>query len=134
MAKLNRIYKHYSELEEFHAGMWRITRGLERKEYIRNSASLMREPIRFKRAMQAACDEWINSCAHNLTAENVNRIAWLGHAGCCVEVQSPEDATRAGWHTLSKAEQDEANRVAKEVLDAWDKANEDVEPSLFGKW
>jgi len=132
MAKIERVYKHYNELEEYHAGMWKISSGPERKQHIKNAAELMRNAPLFKSAMEVALDEWVNSCLHNLSAENVNRIAWLGHAGCCIGVGSPEEATRAGWHTLSKAEQDEANRVAAEVLAAWDEANDDL--SFFSFW
>ena len=120
-----RIYHHFGDLEEFHAGMWRIVRGDERKSNIEAAANLMRNSPSFKKAMQEAIETWTNSCQHNLTAENVNRIAWLGHAGCCIGVGSPEENTRAGWHTLNKQEQDEANRVAAEVLAGWDAANSD---------
>lgn len=124
-----RIYHHFGNLEEYHAGMWRIVRGEDRKGYIFAAADLMRDPPRFKAAMARALEEWPNSCEHNLTAENVNRIAWLGHAGCCIGANSPEEATRAGWHTLNRAEQDEANRVAAEVLEIWDQ--DTTTPTLF---
>jgi hypothetical protein len=124
-----RIYHHYDKLEEYHNGMWRIVRGDERKGFIVASANLMRNSSQFKAAMLRSLEEWPNSCEHNLTADNVNRIAYLGHAGCCIGVGSPEEATRAGWHTLNKAEQDEANRVAAEVLEMWDQGKQT--PSLF---
>lgn len=124
-----RIYHHYGDLEEYHNGMWRIVRGDDRKGFILAAADLMRDAPRFKACMMRSLEEWPNSCEHNLTAENVNRIAWLGHAGCCIGVNSPEEATRAGWHTLTKAEQDEANRVAAEVLEVWD--TDTPTPTLF---
>ena len=85
----------------------------------------MSKPDKFKAAMRRAAHEWPRSCEHNLSAENVNRIAWLGHAGCCVGAGSPEEATRAGWHTLTPDQQNEANRVAGDVLDEWLSANAD---------
>jgi hypothetical protein len=118
-----RIYHPFHVLEETHAGLWRITTGVERKRHIAAAAGLMAKPDKFKAAMQRAARDWPRSCEHNLSAENVNRIAWLGHAGCCVGVGSPEEATRAGWHTLTLDQQNEANRVAGEVLDAWLSAN-----------
>lgn len=114
-----RVYHHYENLEEFHAGMWRIVRGEKRKDYIAAAADLMKAPSDFKDAMEKAVDEWPNSCEANLTAESVNRVAWLGHAGCCIATASPEDCTRTAWHTLDKSEQDEANRVAAEVLELY---------------
>jgi hypothetical protein len=69
--------------------------------------------------MMEALDTWPKSCDANLTAESVNRIAWLGHAGCCIATKSPEEATRVAWHTLDQSEQDEANRAAEEVLNVY---------------
>ena len=120
MAIFERVFRHYEELEEFHAGMWRIERGDARKLHLQSAADLMRDSDRFKSAMMMAIVEWPLSAEVALTAAAVNRIAWLGHAGCCLATGSPEEATRAAWHTLNLAEQDEANRVAKEVLDYWE--------------
>lgn len=119
MRNTQRIFHHYEQLEEYHAGMWRIVRGQQRQLNIRSAADLMRDAQRFKACMRRALTDWPRSCEANLTAESVNRIAWLGHAGCCIGVGSPEENTRAGWHTLNQAEMDEANRVAGEVLDEW---------------
>ena len=118
-----RIYHHYEKLEEFHAGMWKRPVGPTRKKFILDAADLMRSPDEFKLAMQRATEDWPISCQHNLTSLDSNRIAWLGHAGCCVAVASPEECTRVGWHTLSQMEQDDANRVAAEVLAEWDAVN-----------
>ena len=85
----------------------------------RKAADLMRDSQRFMAAMTRALAEWPRSCLHNLTADGVNKLAWLGHAGCCLGVGSPEENTRIGWHLLNQAEQDEANRVAQAVLDSW---------------
>lgn len=117
---MNRVYYHYEQLEEYHAGMWKIVRGEARKTLIQRAADLMRRAQDFKAAMARAIREWPKSCEFNFTSDAVNRIAWLGHAGCCLGAGSPEEATRAGWHTLNQTEQDEANRVAQEVLDTWD--------------
>jgi hypothetical protein len=116
---MNRVYFHYEDLEEFQRGMWRIVRGDKRMENAGKAANLMRDSHAFGSAMRRALSEWPKSCAHNLTAENTNRLAWLGHAGNLLGVGSPEENTRIGWHMLNKFEQDEANRVAQEVLDEW---------------
>lgn len=133
MAKSERVYFHYQDLEEYKQGMWKIVRGDRRKSYIEAAADLMKTPDEFKAAMVSAIEQWPKSCAHNFTAEGVNKIAWLGHAGCCISVSSPEDCTRTAWHTLSRQEQDEANRVAAEALEAW-KAPKPDEPMMFQFW
>ena len=134
MADLPRVYHHYTKLEEYEHGMWRITHGVERKGYIQEAADLMREPERFEAAMLRAVNEWPISCEHALTAEATNRIAWLGHAGCCIEVGSPEEATRAGWHTLTLGEQDEANAVAAKVLMRWEEIYQAVGFATLFAW
>ena len=116
---LTRVYYRYDELEEFKCGMWRIVRGEDRKQFSMAAARLMIDAQKFKSFMLRALNEWPKSCAHNLTCEGMNRIAWLGHAGCCLGTGSPEEATRAGWYRLNQAQMDEANRVADEVLQYW---------------
>ncbi len=114
------MFFHYEDLEEFQAGMWKRPTGFARKQFVEAASDLMRCPDEFKLAMEQACEQWPKSCEHNLTSLDSNRIAWLGHAGCSIATGSPEECTRVGWHTLNDEEQDEANRVAAEVLQAWD--------------
>lgn len=118
--RVDRIYFHYEELEEYKAGMWVRHTGETRKEFVGCAARLMRQPEKFMDAMRSVLDLWPKSCLHNLTSLDSNRIAWLGHAGCCVSTGSTEECTRVAWHTLTNDEQDEANRVAAEVLEIWD--------------
>ena len=114
-----RVYHNFMALEEYKEGMWRIVRGEERKEFIRLSAELMIDAQRFYHGMCRAIERWPRSCEHNFTTESMNRIAWLGHAGCCVEHHSPEDCTRAGWYWLTDAQMTEANLMAAKALALW---------------
>lgn len=114
-----RVYRHYQDLEEFHAGMWRIVRGEPRIAFAKAAADLMRDPGRFRDAMAEVLAAWPVSVSVAMTAESTNRIAWLGHAGCCYALQSPEEATRHGWHMLTPSEQDAANKAAADVLEIW---------------
>lgn len=117
---MKRVYHPHNLCEEYEGGMWRTVSGDTAQALILASADLMRDSADFKHSMQRAIREWPNSSEHNLTCLSMNRIAWLGHAGCCIRVGSPEDMTRLGWHTLNQQEQDEANRVAAEVLLEWE--------------
>jgi hypothetical protein len=129
---LDRVYFHFEDLEEYREGMWRIVTGEQRKVNSAAAANLMRDSAAFERAMRSAVDEWPNSARHNLTSENSNRIAWLGHAGCCYAAGSPEENTRHGWHTLNMSEQAMANHTAELVLFDWCEANEiEFQPSLL---
>lgn len=117
---MKRVYHHYKKLEEVEHGMWRIVTGKAASDFSHAAADLMKDAEAFKASMLKAIVQWPFSCEHNLTAKNVNRIAWLGHAGCCIEVESPEECTRLGWWKLTQEQQDEANRVAGEVLAEWE--------------
>lgn len=128
---LDRHYFHYEDLEEWQAGMWRIVRGQKRHDFSNAAADLMRCSDEFQAAMLSATAEWPKSCLHNLSAESINRLAWLGHAGCLIATGSPEECTRNGWHMLTPSEQDEANRVAQVVLDDW-VAKHQWRGTLFG--
>jgi hypothetical protein len=116
--KLKRVYFPYHEWEEYKLGMWRIVRGKQRQDYAEAAADLMRDVDSFKENMRRVIKEWPVSCLANFTAPG-NHIAWLGHAGCLLGVNSPEENTRIGWHMLKPQEQAEANRVAAEVLQEW---------------
>jgi len=117
--KIDRVYFHYSELEEYHAGMWRIVRGEQRKQYVGLSAELMRDIRKFRSAMRRAIMEWPNSCASAFSSDSTNHLAFLGHAGCCIACGSPEEATRVAWHTLTMREQALANKAAADIVKEW---------------
>ncbi len=124
---MKRIFHRYEVCEEFKAGMWADPPGEKRQEFINSAARLMKNPRDFKTQMQRAMREWPNSFENSLTSPAINGIAFLGHCGCCIGVGSPEHLTRLAWHTLSKPEQDEANRVAGEVLIEWTKKQTEKE-------
>lgn len=114
--RTKRVYYHYQDLEEYQRGMWRIVRGEERKACILRAAKLMMETAAFYSQMLRALTEWPKSCEHNLTCDGMNKIAWLGHAGCCIGAASPEEATRAAWYRLNDSQMDAANAAAAAVL------------------
>lgn len=119
---MKQVFHPAQNWEEYKAGMWRqVSNPDERNRYIEAAADLMREPDRFLSAMLVAIERWPISCEHQLTNQSINHQAWLGHAGCCIETESPEDCTRLGWHTLTKDEQDAANDVADQAYAAWEK-------------
>lgn len=123
MPRLRRVWTPYHRLEEHKHGMWRRLNGPQRAHYIAASAGLMRDPAAFEAAMLRAVREWPESCAAALSAEQVNRRAWLGHAGCCIATGSPEELTRLGWHTLSADQQDAANAAADRAIAEWERAH-----------
>lgn len=118
---MNQIYHPYTKLEEHKAGMWRVLHGPERSEAVLRSAELMRNVDGFLAAMLRVISEWPRSCEMALTTIGLNRRAWLGHAGCCIQTGSPEEPTRQAWHTLTIREQNAANAAADKALTEWER-------------
>lgn len=73
----------------------------------------------FEDAMKRAVDEWPFSCEAALTASVMNHQAWIGHAGCAINHDAPEDITRLAWRTLTQEQQDLANMAADKAIAYW---------------
>jgi hypothetical protein len=91
----------------------------ERQSYQDKSASLMIDYKLFEDAMKRAVDEWPFSCEAALTASVMNHQAWIGHAGCAINHDAPEDITRLAWRTLTQEQQDLANMAADNAIAYW---------------
>lgn len=115
---MKKIYHHCDNLEE--TPMWGSITDGDKEGAIARAYHLMKDVPRFKKAMMLALKKWPTSCEHNLTAQNTNRKAWLGHAGNYLCVGTTEDLTRLGWHRLDQREQDAANEAAQEVILVWE--------------
>lgn len=73
----------------------------------------------FEDAMKRVVDEWPFSCEAALTASVMNHQAWIGHAGCAINHDAPEDITRLAWRTLTQEQQDLANMAADNAIAYW---------------
>lgn len=109
---IKQVFYHYSVLEEHAAGMWRRVGMAESEPLVQAAADLMRDPDAFLAAMRRALVEWPLSVEAALSTPSLNERAYMGHAGSCIAVGSPEFLTRLAWHRLTQEEQDEANRMA----------------------
>lgn len=110
-------------MEEYRSNMWKEVPIGERQGYVETTATIMRNPSAFEAAMMRAVFEWPNSTSVAMTTPSLNYQAWIGHAGCAIELGSPEHLTRQGWRLLNAAEQDEANAAASRVIEYWRKMN-----------
>lgn len=72
----------------------------------------------FEHGINRVFKEWPNSCEHNLTNENLNRIAWLGQAAACIDLGIPA-RYRSGYRLLTEAQQNAANDLALNYINQW---------------
>ena len=99
--------------------MWKQIPLDQRQNKVIQSRDLMLDIAGFRQAMFKAVDEWPFSCEHNLTASVINHQAWLGHAGCAIAHDAPEDLTREAWSLLNEEQQRLANIAADEAKEYW---------------
>lgn len=59
------------------------------------------------------------ACEHNLTEPAMNRLAWIGHAACCMAIGCPEETTRQAWGLLNDEQRVLANQEAEKALNEW---------------
>ena len=117
--KIKRVFHHYKLCEEYQTNMWKQVPVADRQSYQDKSAKLMLDCVVFEAAMKKAVDEWPYSCEANLTASSINHQAWMGHAGCAINHNAPEDITRLAWRTLTQDQQDLANQAADNAIAYW---------------
>lgn len=99
--------------------MWKACAPIEREKFISDATSLMINVDDFYLAMMQAVNDWPMSCQANLSAHSINHQAWIGHAGCAIAVNSPEDMTRLAWRSLTQEQQDKANEAADRAINNW---------------
>jgi hypothetical protein len=117
--KIKRVFHHYKLCEEYNTNMWKQVPVQDRQFYQDQSAALMLDCNKFETAMKKVVDEWKYSCEASLTASSINHQAWIGHAGCAINHNAPEDITRLAWRTLTQEQQDLANQAADNAIAYW---------------
>jgi len=117
--KIKRVFHRWEKCEEYKTNMWRSVPIEARDRYVTASRNLMLDCEAFESAMRRAVDEWVFSCEAALTASTMNHQAWIGHAGCAINHNAPEDLTRQAWRMLTKDQQDRANAAADRAIAYW---------------
>ena len=68
--------------------------------------------------MEKIITEWVHSCEHYLTNENMNRIAWLGQASLAYDMRIPSIFC-SGYNLLTDDQKNEADKSALKYLNKW---------------
>lgn len=117
--KLKQVFIRYELWEETKCGLWVQKSGIERTQLIHKVKRFMENTDQFYQAMRRVIAEWPVSCEVNFTNANMNHIAWLGHAACCIELGIPEECTRTAWWKLTQQQRDDADKVAAHCIRIW---------------
>lgn len=116
---MKRIYHPFHKWEEIEAGMWESVAGKELSGHLERAVEFTGNAVLYGSYMLKVIKMWPYSCEHNLTDENINRKAWIGHAATALAIGCPEHITRMAWGKLTQQQQDEANDQAQQAIDLW---------------
>lgn len=129
--KGNRIYRHYSEWEDYINGMWRKLASSEEDSMLKLAIYFTGNHLLYGKWMISAVDQWPITCEHNLSDLSQNRRAFIGHCAACLGIGSPEYITRMAWGYLTREQQDSANAMADIAIKRWEETY-DMTDDLFG--
>lgn len=119
---MKRVWHPYWDWEDL--DMWSPPPASDRKRLVKKAVVFTGDYKLYGRWMLKVVDKWPISCEHNLTAVELNRRAWIGHAACFMAIGSPEDVTREAWGILSDEQRELANLKADEAIAEWEKRYE----------
>lgn len=128
---MKQIFHPYTEWEDFKNGMWRKVSKIEEERMLPIAIEFTGDHEKYGAAMMEVIKSWVKSCQHNLTDENINQQAWIGHAACCFKLGLPEYIVRAAWGYLTKEQQDKANQMADRAIFQWKAQQKNISLQLF---
>lgn len=115
-----RYWCAYDQLEEYHAGMWRVVSGeAQALPLIAEAVRLFRDEAGFERACFAVVKAWPVSCRAAMTNPSLNQIAWMGQAACCYAAGVPEAMTRRAWWKLTEEQRAACDAIAARAIASW---------------
>ena len=116
---MERIYHPWDKWECYKHNFYGGVLDYQKDNTLELYASLLKNLPQFEEALKVVTTEWKYSCEHNLTNENLNRIAWLGQASCALVFNVPHTVSMPGYNLLTPSEQQAADNLAKKYLDKW---------------
>lgn len=116
---MTRVYHPWDKWEDYQHNFYGGVSDYKKDDTLELYASLLRDLPKFEKALQTIISEWPYSCEHNLTNENMNRIAYLGQASCALVYKVPHNVSMGGYNLLTKEEQKAADNMAEKYLNLW---------------
>ena len=116
---VKQVYHHYTKWEDYQNGMWNKVSQDQEDEMLKIAIEFTGDHKLYGKAMLRVIKEWPIACEHNLTDNNINQRAFIGHCAVCLELGIPEYITRMAWHYLTKQQQDLANNEATLAINKW---------------
>ena len=113
-----KVWHPYTEWEDL--GMWESCNPKDRKSLVDKAVVFTGDYLLYGSWMKKVIVDMPKSCEHNLSDQNMNRRAWIGHAACYLATGIPEDITREAWGMLTDEQRDLANQQADNAIAGWE--------------
>lgn len=121
---MQRIYHHYEVWECWRNGFWDSASGADKKQKIDKVVSLFSNPTETEVYMNRVIEDWKYSCEQNLSNDNMNKVAWLGQAACCILDKIPSSVTMEAWSLVPDEFKTIANSIAETIIKKWESSYE----------
>jgi len=131
---VERIYHRYENWECWKSGFFNNVSGENKKLHIENVVKIFSSQELTEKYMTKVINQWVYSCEHNLSNNQINKIAWLSQAACCLHSKIPCSITMEAWHLVSKENRDKADEIAKRLIEQYELNHEKQKklcPKLF---
>lgn len=117
---MDRIYHPWDKWECYHYGFWnsQCPNGMKTIDGLKAYSAFLSDLGKFEDALKNIISKWKYSCEHNLTNENMNRIAWLGQASLAYAEGIPA-CCRGGYSRMDESQKIEADKLAMIYLNKW---------------
>lgn len=118
--KIERVFHTWDQWECYPAGFYdeRPPKGMTTEECELAYKDFLSDLPKFASGLEGVVADWVKSCEHYLTNENMNRIAWLGQASMCYVNNIPA-RYRGGYNLLTDEQKSQADNLALEYLNLW---------------
>jgi hypothetical protein len=127
---MNRIYHRWELWEDYRAGFYDNISGKNKELLSSKVIELFSSKELTEEYMNRVIKEWPYSCEHNLTNTSMNRIAYLSQAACCLFAGCTSSIVMEGWHLVSKENRDISDNIAKEIINEWEKQQQNKQICL----
>ena len=121
--EINRIYHPWDLWEDHKNGFYDNISGKNKKDMINKVVEVFTNSELTEKLMTKVVKEWKYSCEHNLTNYQMNRVAWLGQAACCIFAGIPCTITMEAWSLVEKDKRDIADSIAEKIIKEWEVKN-----------
>jgi hypothetical protein len=117
---MQRVYHTWDKWECYPAGFYdeKPPKGMTADECEEAYRAMLADTALFGEVLENVITEWVNSCEHYLTNENMNRIAWLGQSALAYHLKIPS-RFRGGYNLLDDEQKLAADTKALEYLNKW---------------